>query len=171
MAIYVTSNLQLGRPNAIKKYKRDFESVDQMNDSLILEWNKIIKPEDTVYHLGNFAWDPKTAQDSLLRLNGTIKFVIAEHDEALQTLETKGMLRTGVSIIEQIESVDSLKVAISYWPLLNWPGKSKGYWSIIGHPDKKHKSDPKTKTINVSTDLWSNKPQELERILEIFKDI
>lgn len=171
MAIYVTSNLQLGRPNAIKKYKRDFESVDQMNDSLILEWNKIVKPEDTVYHLGNFAWDPKTAQDSLLRLNGTIKFVIAEHDEALQTLETKGMLRTGVSIIGQIEPIDSLKVSISYWPLLNWPGKSKGYWSIIGHPDKKHKSDPKTKTINVSTDLWSNKPQELERILEIFKDI
>lgn len=171
MAIYVTSNMQLGRPNAMKTYNREFESVDKMNDHLILEWNKIVKTGDTVYHLGNFAWDPKTAQDSILRLNGTIKFIIAEHDEALKTLETKNMLRDGVSIINQINTLDNLKATISYWPLLNWPNKSKGYWSIIGYPNKKYKSDPKTKTINVSTDLWGNKPQELERILEIFKDI
>ena len=53
--IFVTSNLQLGRPTAIKKYNRDFESVDEMTDKLISLWNETVTKNDTVYHLGNFA--------------------------------------------------------------------------------------------------------------------
>ena len=73
--IFVTSNLQLGRPSTIKKYNRDFEDVDSMTDGLINSWNKVVTKDDTVYHLGNFAHDPKTAQDAMLRLNGKILFV------------------------------------------------------------------------------------------------
>jgi hypothetical protein len=51
-----------------------------------------------------------------------------------------------------------------------WPKKSSKAWSIIGYPDKKFKSDPKNKIINVSTDLWGNTPQELEKLLGIFSD-
>ena len=79
---FVTSNLQLGRPGAIKKYNRDFENVDQMTDKMIACWNETVTKDDTVYHLGNFAWDPKTAQDAMLRLNGNIKFIVGEHDQA-----------------------------------------------------------------------------------------
>ena len=76
MTTFVTSNLQLGRPSAMKTYKRDFENVDAMDTYLINKWNSVVKAEDVVYYLGNFAWDPKTAADSLLRLNGTIKFLL-----------------------------------------------------------------------------------------------
>lgn len=169
MAIFVTSNLQLGRPNAIKTYKRDFENVDDMDTHLINQWNSVVKASDTVYHLGNFAWDPKTAQNSLLRLNGTIKIVLGEHEAAIRSLESKGMLRAGVSIVECIQlEEDSV---LSYWPLATWPNKAKKHFSVIGYPGKKFKSDPKTRVINVSTDLWNNIPQELDRIISIFKDI
>ena len=53
--VFVTSNLQLGRPGAIKKYKRNYSSVDDMDKDLIKKWNEVVKSEDTVYHLGNFA--------------------------------------------------------------------------------------------------------------------
>lgn len=171
MAIFVTSNMQLGRPTSMKKYKRDFESVDDMNTHLINSWNDVVKPGDVVYHLGNFAWDPKTAQDTLLRLNGEIKILVAEHDKPIEILAEKNMLRSGVSIVTQVEVLDTLKCVLSYWPLQAWPNKSKRYYSIIGYPDKKFKSDPKTRVINISSDLWNNKPQDLERIIEIFKDI
>ena len=65
---FVTSNLQLGRPGAIKKYKRDFKDVDEMDAALIKAWNTIVTQNDTVYHLGNFAWDPRTAQSAMLAL-------------------------------------------------------------------------------------------------------
>jgi calcineurin-like phosphoesterase family protein len=167
---FVTSNLQLGRPAAIKKYKRSHDDVDHMTDDLILKWNETVKQEDVVYHLGNFAHDPKTAQAVLSRLNGTIKFIQGDHDNAITLLNEKGMLPSRCSMLKCVEIIEDLNVAVSYWPLGAWPNKTNKSWSIIGYPDKKYKSDPKKRIINVSTDLWANKPQELEKLLGIFSD-
>jgi calcineurin-like phosphoesterase family protein len=168
--IFVTSNLQLGRPGAIKKYKRDFANVDEMTDKLIANWNEVVTREDTVYYLGNFAWDPKTAQDAMLRLNGNIKFCLGEHDQAIEHLDSKKMFRPGCEIIKCIETDTKNQVSLSYYPLGAWPGKTKKWFSIIGYPAKQFKSDPKKRIINASTDLWSHKPQELHKVVDIFKD-
>jgi calcineurin-like phosphoesterase family protein len=167
---FVTSNLQLGRPGAIKKYKRDYTNVDEMTESLIRKWNEIVTVDDTVYHLGNFAWDPRTAQSAMLALNGTIKFVLGEHDEAIQVLDSKGMLRPGCEIVKCIEEDKDNEAVLSYWPLSYWPNKPKKWYSIIGFPQKSFKSDPNKKVINASTDFWSHKPQELEKLMGIFND-
>lgn len=171
MATFVTSNLQLGRPAAIKKYNRNYKDVNEMTEDLIQQWNNVVGANDTVYHLGNFALDPKTAQDALVRMNGRIYLMPAELDESVQTLASKGMLPKHVSLMNRIAPISQFKSNLSYWPMAEWPEKKKGYWSIIGYPDKKYKSDPKIKTINVSTDLWGHKPQDLEKLLEIFQDI
>jgi|TARA_B100000963_G_scaffold148538_1_gene129562 calcineurin-like phosphoesterase family protein len=167
---YVTSNLQLGRPGSIKKYKREFEHVDEMTDALINNWNTVVTKDDTVFHLGNFAHDPKTAQDAMLRLNGKIMFCLGEHDEAIEHLDSKNMLRPGCKIIKCIETNSDHKVSLSYYPLGAWPGKTKKWFSIIGYPAKQFKSDPKKRIINVSTDLWGHKPQELPKVVSIFED-
>jgi calcineurin-like phosphoesterase family protein len=171
MATFVTSNLQLGRPAVIKKYNRNYKDVNEMTEDLIQQWNSVVGANDTVYHLGNFALDPKTAQDALVRMNGRIYLMPAELDESVQTLASKGMLPKHVSLMNRITPISQFKSNLSYWPMAEWPEKKKGYWSIIGYPDKKYKSDPKIKTINVSTDLWGHKPQDLEKLLEIFQDI
>lgn len=171
MKIFVTSNLQLGRPQAIKKYKRPFKNVDEMTDFLIREWNSVVSSGDLVYHLGNFAWDPKTAQEALERLNGQILLLPAEYDDAVMVLSKKGMLRSGVKLINRIQHLEAYKVNLSYWPMEAWPGKEKGFYSVIGYPPKQFKSDPKKKRINMSTDLWGYKPQDLEKTLQIFYDI
>jgi len=170
MKRFVTSNMQLGRSDAIKIYKRPFENVNEMTNALIREWNNIVSPGDLVYHLGNFAWDPKTAQDALDRLNGNIWILPAEHDGAVLALARNGLLRPGVMLIDRIKSLELMKTNLSYWPMEAWPNKHKGYYSVIGHPQKQFKSDPKKKRINASTDLWDFKPQDLEKTLRIFKD-
>ena len=167
---FVTSNLQLGRPGAIKKYKRSHKSVDEMDEHLIRTWNTVVKPGDTVYHLGNFAWDPRTAQAAMLSLNGNIKFVLGEHDEAVELLDIKNMLREGCKIVKCIEEDRDNEAVLSYWPLAYWPNKPKKWYSIIGFPQKSFKSDPKKKVINASTDFWSHKPQELQKLMGIFND-
>ena len=170
MKIFVTSNLQLGRPGALSKYKRPHENVDQMTNDLINKWNETVTNDDLVYHLGNFAHDPKTAQDSITRLNGTIKFIQGDFDSAITLLNEKGMLPERCSIVKCVEELKDLNAVISYWPLGAWPNKPKKTWSIIGYPNNKFKSDPKKRIINTSTDLWANKPQELEKLIGIFSD-
>ena len=170
MAVFVTSNLQLGRPSALKKYNREYEDVDDMTKKMIDKWNEVVTKDDTVYHIGNFAWDPKTAQEALLRLNGQIYFILGEHDQALETLQSKGMLRNRVQIVNDFVDLPQHNAALSYWPMKVWPGKSKKQYSIIGYPMKKYKSDPKERVINASTDFWANKPQDLDKLIEIFTD-
>jgi calcineurin-like phosphoesterase family protein len=170
MKTFVTSNLQLGRPSAIKKYNRSYDDVDEMTEDLILKWNSVVNKEDTVYHLGNFAHDPKTAQDSIVKLNGTIKFIEGDFDTAIILLNEKGMLDPKCSIINCVNFINDFNCAFSYWPMSAWPKKTTKSWSIIGYPDKKHKSNPKVRIINVSTDLWQNTPQELEKLIGIFSD-
>ena len=170
MKVYVTSNLQLGRPNAISKFKRPFKDVDNMTNELIGNWNSVVTDEDIVYHLGNFAWDPKTAQDALQRLKGTIRLLPAEHDEAVMLLGNKKMLPSKSYLMNRITPLNDYECSLSYWPMQEWPGSSSGYYSIIGYPGKKYKSDPKKRIINASTDLWGYKPQELTRLLETFND-
>ena len=167
--IFVTSNMQLGRPGAIKKYDRDFSHVDEMTDKMITAWNEVVTKDDTVYHLGNFAHDPKTAQDAMLRLNGKILFCLGEHDQAIEMLDSKNMLRPGCQIVKCIEQDNANQCIVSYYPLAAWPNKRKKWFSVIGYPAKSFKSDPKKIIINVSTDLWGHKPQELPKLLEIFQ--
>ena len=87
MKIFVTANQQFGRFNAIKAYKRPFPSVEEMNFNLIKEWNSVVSPEDRVYVLGNFAWDPETAEMVFKQLNGDIIVVPGEHDKAIEELD------------------------------------------------------------------------------------
>jgi calcineurin-like phosphoesterase family protein len=171
MKRFVTSNLQLGRPSAIEKYNRPFKDVDQMTETLISNWNRVVSAGDLVYHLGNFAWDPKTAQSAINQLNGTIWFLPGEIDAPLLELKEKGMLVKNSTVKEPIMPLEKMKATISYWPLKEWPRKSDGFWSLIGYPGTEHRSDPKQRVINVSTDLWNFKPQELEHILGIFHDL
>jgi calcineurin-like phosphoesterase family protein len=141
-----------------------------MTNELIGNWNSVVTEEDTVYHLGNFAWDPKTAQDALQRLKGTIKLLPAEHDEAVMLLGSKKMLPTKSSLMNRITPLNDYECNLSYWPMQEWPGSSSGYYSIIGYPGSKYKSNPTKKIINASIDLWGYKPQELTRLLETFND-
>ena len=82
MKRFVTSNMQLGRSDAIKIYKRPFENVNEMTNALIREWNNIVSPGDLVYHLGNFAWDPETTEVFIKNLNGDIVVISGEYDKA-----------------------------------------------------------------------------------------
>ena len=171
MKIFVTANQQFGRFNAIKMYKRPFLSVEEMNFNLIKEWNSVVSKEDIVYVLGNFAWDPETAEIVVNQLNGNIIVIPGEHDKAIEELDRMKNNLLNVKFREfDIEYILEVGASISYWPLSEWPLKSEGIPSVIGYPGKKYKTDHKKNIINCNCDLWDYKPIEINKILSLFKD-
>ena len=52
---FFTSDTHFGHENIIKYCNRPFTSTEEMDKALISNWNKVVKPEDTVFHLGDFA--------------------------------------------------------------------------------------------------------------------
>ena len=170
--IFVTGNMQLGRPSAIGKWKRPFDNVDQMTKTLIDNWNSVVGPNDDVYHIGNFAWDPKTAYDSLLALKGKrIYFLFGENDEAIIDLKGKGTLQDRIFTCTDLFNLRSVGAILSYWPMAEWYKKQKGYYNIIGYPNRKHKTNPKQKRINCSTDQCNFKPQNIQSIIGLIEEI
>ncbi len=52
-----------------------------MNQFIIKQWNKVVKKDDIVYHLGDFGFGSKEQITELVsQLNGKIYLVIGNHD-------------------------------------------------------------------------------------------
>lgn len=63
-----------------------WSTVEDMNEELIYRWNHVVRPQDTVVHLGDVALcsgDPDkliALDDVMLRLNGRLVLVMGNHD-------------------------------------------------------------------------------------------
>ena len=53
--IYFTSDLHLGHRGIIEMQNRPFKSVEEMNRSLIENYNSVVHKNDTVYILGDIS--------------------------------------------------------------------------------------------------------------------
>tara|TARA_Y100000356_G_C11184144_1_gene248515 strand:+ start:9 stop:551 length:543 start_codon:yes stop_codon:yes gene_type:complete len=155
---YVRSDTWFGRPQILQIANRiQFNNVDEMNQQLIKNWNKTVKKNDTVFHLGNFAWDPQTARQVLRKLNGQIYFIIGTADEALLDIESEF---DNISVLEdQIIDLPQFDSVIAHYPLEVWNGKDTGTIHFHGHTVYSHKTDlDMMNRVNVCTDFWNYTP-------------
>lgn len=82
MNTYFISDTHFGHANIMKFEPefRPFTHVDEMNEHIIQEWNKIVSPLDEVYHLGDVYFGSKSNLSLVTRLNGKKKLVLGNHD-------------------------------------------------------------------------------------------
>lgn len=89
MQAFFTADMHLGHGNIIKYAGRPFKDADHMNKSLITNWNMRVKPEDVIYHLGDFCCkgnergvpgNRNKAESWEKELNGRIIHIKGNHD-------------------------------------------------------------------------------------------
>lgn len=51
---FFTSDTHFNHANIIRLCDRPFKNIEQMNETLIANWNQVIRPDDTIFHLGDF---------------------------------------------------------------------------------------------------------------------
>lgn len=156
MALYFTSDTHFGHALVITTCKRPFASADEMDEALIERWNSVVKPGDTVFHLGDFAHrDAHNADRYLDRLNGEVHLIAGNHDGF--TVEKHGGRFASVNQIKEI-TVEDRKIVLCHYPMREWNDSWQGSWHFYGHVHGKYKNAPLRHTFDVSSDANGLRP-------------
>lgn len=138
--VWFTSDLHFYHKNICKYCNRPYETVEEMNEALITNWNNVVKDDDIVFVLGDLGFCGYEKLEPLMaRLKGK-KFIIqGNHDSdkiVLRLYEAKiiegyyKMLE--VTIIGDEECSDQ-QLTLCHFPMIDWLNKEKGAWMIHGH--------------------------------------
>lgn len=144
--VFVSADHHLGHENIIKFCNRPFESVDEMDQALIDNWNKVVKPDNTVYHLGDFTLgDWKMARDYLNQLNGNINFLCNPWHHDKRWLPKSDRVFVGDKVIRFLPPMVVLEVpelgkdnhplaiTLCHYPLAVWDRKHYSGICFHGH--------------------------------------
>ena len=153
MKTFFTSDTHFNHANVIKYCGRPFGSAEEMNREMIARWNAVVGPEDTVYHLGDFALGKFAEAPVFLRqLNGARKILIrGNHDRSVRQ-----MLAVGFDEVHQ-------KLEWNGWLLQHHPIKTSRKL-LCGHIHEKWLR--LGWTINVGVDVWDFTPRIIEELVE-----
>lgn len=83
---FLCSDLHLSHRGIVKFLREDgvtkerpWDTIEEMNEALISNWNSVVRPHDTVYNLGDVVIN-RSALPILHRLNGIKVLVKGNHD-------------------------------------------------------------------------------------------
>ena len=140
MTIFFTADTHFWHVSAATRFRKGFESVEHMNEVLVENWNKKVKRDDLVCHLGDLSFGGKEKTASILnRLNGRKVLVLGNHD-------TKSFL--GLKETDHIERVERMmevkmidpdtadgyqRIVLCHFPMLTWNRAHYGAWHLHGH--------------------------------------
>ena len=86
MTRWFTSDTHFGHERIIELAKRPFKNADEMNETIIDNWNALVQPDDFVFHLGDVALGKIADTLPLVgRLNGRKILVVGNHDRLFST--------------------------------------------------------------------------------------
>ncbi len=190
MNVFLTSDQHWGHRNILTYCNRPYQSVEEMNEGLISGHNSVVKPGDTVYHLGDFSLDKRAPEKVLHRLNGEHHLIIGNHDWChpvhSKTNQTKRdkfrkmYFDAGFKTLELEGAIDidGIPCLMSHFPYYDpnpqfdqrypeFRPEDKGNILLHGHVHTSYKirlSPKGTLMINVGVDQWDMRPVALEQI-------
>lgn len=134
-----------------------------MNNEIVNRWNNLVKPDDNVYHIGDFSFKGvENAKRWEQKLNGKIIHIVGNHD---RNSGVKSVIVTAI-----LEFGGKIVLAQHHPPKdINEIPKECDF-VICGHiHDKwKHKVIDTVPVINVGVDVWDFKPVDVNELLKYY---
>lgn len=161
--IFFTSDTHYGHANIASPHSsrwkrgfRDFKSLEEMNQDLVKQINKIIKPDDTLWHLGDWSFGgveniwkfrKQVLCDNIHLILGNHDHHIEENKELIIPLEDReycfhrfGKFSTihAQSLFKSVQHYKELKVSgkiivLSHYSFRVWHGSHKDWLHFYAH--------------------------------------
>ncbi len=183
--VWFYSDPHFGHRNIIKYCSRPFSSVEEMNETLLSNYKKLITDKSLVYFLGDMSFGRQAKKEHTPKwwceqLTGNIiTYIKGSHDHGLRpsTVPPKNVQKvlledyievTGIDWIED----DYLRFRLQHEPIYRPnPAEDDYDWLIHGHT---HEADPLIdvigNSINVSVEQTEYKPISLFRLIDSIRE-
>lgn len=131
-----------------------------MDHALIEGWNSVVRPSDTVVHLGDFEWghSRERTAEIFASLKGKKHLVVGNHDRPRvtdlpwETIQERLIVHTA-----------GRRIICDHYPLRSWAGCFHGDLHVHGHT---HGSLPGTsQSADVGVDVWGYAPVRVEDVI------
>lgn len=160
MSTFVCADLHLGHQRIISYCNRPFKSINEMDYTIIKNWNRMIKPYDKVFFLGDLSFRSHNTEVWIPKLNGKIIFIKGNHDNFER-------IRPYKYYILKYKGINFYLTHSPYDIPPSWTS-----WAIHGH---KHNNNtrmypffnPITKRFNVSCELTGYEPVNMNDIVDV----
>ena len=140
---YFTADLHLNHGNIIKQCNREFDNVEDMNEAIVVNCNKVVSPKDRLFIVGDVSLGKvkkSTMLDTLSlvgRLNGRKFLIRGNHDykvtKVLSPYFEKVRDIMDIKVVDTDSKHGYNRVIMMHYALRTWPGQFYGSWSIYGH--------------------------------------
>lgn len=138
---------------------RDFSSIEEMDEHLIDNWNKVVGKDDKAYHLGDVTFSNRHLQAVMPRLNGTKVLIKGNHDNL--------KLAQYATFFKDVRAYHILdKFLLSHIPI-HEASLSRWRANLHGHLHGSCLPDPRY--MNMSVEVTNYTPVDFEKIREYYK--
>ena len=122
---FFTADEHYGHTNIIKYCNRPFNSIEEMDNTLIKNFNSRVTNKDVTIHIGDFCWarHKDDAELYIKALNGSHIFVKGSHDSWLPA-SAKYIWR---------KQIEGQFVMCCHYAMRTWERAYYGSWQLYGH--------------------------------------
>ena len=132
MTVRYIADMHFDHADIISYDNRPFDTVDEMNETMISRWNRAVRPGDLTWILGDFCGGTAERWAEILgRLNGRKALILGNHDsrEAAETLKADFE-----DVAEYREILDCGRhVVLCHYPILAFRDHYFGSYHLYGH--------------------------------------
>lgn len=156
---YFTSDPHFFHKGIIQYCNRPFKTVEEMNTTIINNWNEIVTDSDEVYLLGDVAWTGNIKAIRTLRdkLNGAIHLIMGNHDyqNKFQRQVVRDIFDSTNDYLQLEVPDDEMEggkqlIFLCHYPMLVWNGSHRGAWQLFGHVHSGPLSTGKDTSLKIS---------------------
>jgi len=166
--IWIVSDTHFGHANILNftdsntgAKVRTFHDMYEMDEHMVDRWNKTVKDEDIVYHLGDVYFD--NGHQVLPRLRGRKRLILGNHDNAKSSY-----LQNHFQKIMMWRMWPEFDCVLSHVPL-HESSMYKVTYNLHGHIHQN--ASPTPRHYNCSVEVQDYTPRNIEDIMKEIKNV
>jgi len=179
MQKFYIADPHFGHEKVIRMNQRPFDSIEEMDRTIINNWNRVVKKLDEVYIIGDFMFRSRNQPDYYLsQLKGKKHLILGNHEKWTNQVDLSAYFES-ISHFKEITDLDR-HLVLCHYPMAEWPRYYRGSLHIFGHIHNNRNCDAfryyqhTPNMLNAGVDINHFTPVGLQQLIEnnhIFRQV